>query len=117
MSIEYLGEKAFLDEVKATGQIWVARGVYNNTYALQLDREGFSLPVWSSRDKVVDFLKHARLVGPKYEPHPVDLEQFTMAWLSNQRMGITEVQLNPDGKSPRVLALTAEEFKTTQSSK
>jgi hypothetical protein len=117
MSIEYLGEKVFLDEVKASGEIWVARGIYHNTYALQLDREGFSLPVWSSRDKVVDFLKHARLVGPKYEPHAVALEHFTRAWLSDQSMGITEVQLNPDGKSPRVLVLTTEEFKATQGSK
>ena len=116
MSIEYLGEKVFLAEVKATGQVWVARGAYHNIYALQLDREGFSLPIWSSRDKVVAFLTHARLVGPKCEPHAVDLEHFTRAWLSDQGMRISEVQLNPDGKSPRVLVLTTEEFKATQGS-
>lgn len=117
MSIEYLGAKVFLDEVKATGQIWVARGVYSNIYALQLDREGLSLPAWSSRDKVVAFLAQARLVGTKYEPHAVALELFTKTWLSDQRMRITEVQLNPDGKSPRVLILTADEFTASQAAK
>ena len=117
MNIEYLGEKVFLDEVNATGQIWMARGGYGNIYALQLDREGVSLPVWSSRDKVVAFLAHARLVGTKYEPHAVALELFTKAWLSDQRMRITEMQLNPDGKSPRVLIVTAEEFTASQAAK
>jgi len=116
MSVEYLGVKIFLDEVRASGEVWVARGTYHNIYALQLDRTGLSLPVWSSRARVVDFLKHARLVGSRYEPSAVDLDVFTQTWLADQRMAITEVQLNPDGKSPRVLVLTNEEFKEFRSS-
>ena len=114
MSVEYLGEKIFYDEVESHGQIWVARG--NNTiiYAMEIDRRGFSLPVWSSSQKVLDFLKHARLVGPKYEPYAVPLGVFTEAWLSDQRKAIVELQINPDGKSPRVLVMTTAEFRHSQ---
>jgi hypothetical protein len=112
MSIEYLGERVFRDEVEAAGQLWVARGVYKNIYALEIDATGFSLPVWSNRERVVEFLKNARLVGPKYEPDAVALDVFTQAWLSDKMMAIAELQINPDGKTSRVLVLTAEEFKT-----
>jgi hypothetical protein len=113
MSIEYLGEKIFRDEVEAAGQVWVARGLYKNIYALEIDPTGFSLPVWSNRERVVEFLKNARLVGPKYEPEAVLLAIFTESWLSDKMMAISELQINPDGKTTRVLVLTAEEFKTT----
>jgi len=117
MGIEYLGEKIFLDEVEANGQVWVAKGIHNNIYALELDATGFSLPVWSNKEKVVDFLKNAMLVGPKLEPHAVSLEVFTQAWLSDKMMAISEVQINPDGKTTRVLVFTAEEFKTAHSTR
>ncbi len=116
MTIAYLGEKIFLEEVKTSGHVWVARSIYNNIYALEIDRTGFSLPVWSNRENVVEFLKNARLVGPRYEPHPVPLDVFTKAWLSDKKMGISELQINPDGKTTRVLVLTVEEFKSTHSS-
>jgi hypothetical protein len=117
MSVEYIREIAFLQEVKAAGQVWVARSVYKNIYALEIDETGFSLPIWSNRERVVEFLENARLVGPKYEPHAVLLEVFTNAWLSDKMMAISELQINPDGKATRVLVLTAEEFKSTQASK
>lgn len=111
MSIEYLGEKVFRDEVEAGGHVWVARGLYKNIYALDIDEAGISLPVWSNRERVVEFLNNARLTGPKYEPEAVLLAVFTQAWLSDQTMAIAELQINPDGKTTRVLVLTAEEFK------
>lgn len=114
MNIEYLGEKIFLGEVEASGQVWVARSVYKNIYTEEFDANGLSLPVWSSRDKVVDYLQRARLVGPKYEPHAVALKVFTDAWLSDQSMGIAELLINPDGRSSRMLALTSEEFQASQ---
>lgn len=117
MNIEYIGEKIFLDEIEASGQVWVARGVHKNIHAMELDATGVSLPVWSDREKVVEYLKNARLIGPKYEPHAVALEVFTNAWLSDQAMGICELQVNPDGKSRRVLALTSEEFQASQASR
>ena len=117
MSVEYIGEKAFLQEVMTSGEVWVARGINNNIYVLGLDRTGFSLPVWSNRERVVDFLKNARLVGTKYEPHAVPLDVFTNVWLSDKMMDITELQLNPDGKTTRVLVVTAEEFIAAQDSK
>jgi hypothetical protein len=110
MTVEYLGEKIFQNEVTAAGEVWVARSLYKSVYAVEIDRTGFSLPVWSNRERVVEFLKNALLVGPKYEPHPVPLDLFTQTWLSDKMMAITELQINPDGKSSRVLALTAEEF-------
>ena len=116
MTVAYLGEKIFLEEVKDSGQVWVARGVYKNIYALELDETGFSLPVWSNEERVVEFLKNARLFGPKYEPHAVPLDVFTKAWLSDKAMAISEVQINPDGRTTRVLVLTAEEFQSTQAS-
>lgn len=117
MSIEYIGEKIFLEEIAATGQVWVARSVYKNIYAIELDKTGISLPVWSTRERTVDFLKHALLVGPKYGPDAVDLEVFANAWLSDKSMAIAELQINPDGRASRVLCLTAEEFKASQASK
>jgi len=114
MDIQYIGEKIFLEEIGVTGEVWVAKGVHKNIYAHELDRTSVSLPVWSKKERVVDFLQNALLVGPKYEPASVPLDTFTNAWLSNKMMAISELQLNPDGKSPRVLCYTSEEFQTTQ---
>lgn len=114
MSIEYLGEKIFRDEVAASGQVWVARSIYKNIYAEEIDDRGVSLPVWSNRERVVEFLKNARLTGPKYEPEAVLLAIVTEAWLSDKMMAIEELQINPDGKTTRVLVFTAEEFRTLQ---
>lgn len=115
MSIEYIGEKIFRDEVATAGQVWVARSVHKNIYAMELDpSSGFSLPVWSNRERVVEFLKNARLVGPKYEPDAIPLDVFAGAWLSDRMMAISELLINPDGISTRVLALTAEEFRGAQ---
>jgi len=114
MDVAYLGEKIFLDEVKATGQVWVARGVNNNIYAVEIDKEGFSLPVWSSGERVAAFLKNARLVGPRLEPHPIPVKTLVKTWLSDRMMAIAELQINPDGMTTRVLILTAEEFIASQ---
>lgn len=117
MSVEYIREMAFLQEVKAAGQVWVARSVSKKIYAMEIDQMGFSLPVWSNRERVVEFLQNARLVGATYEPHAVPLEVFTTAWLSDKAMAIAELQINPDGKTPRALVLTVEEFTSAQAPK
>jgi len=114
MAVEYLGEKIFREEIQAGGQVWVARSIYKNIYSQELSRTEISLPVWSSRERVDEFLKNARLVGPKYEPDPVPLKVFTDAWLSDKMMAITELQINPDGKSSRVLVMTPAEFRASQ---
>lgn len=112
MSIEYLSEKIFRREIAAAGQLWVLRGTHKNIYALEIDKEGFSLPVWSSEEKAVEFLKSARLIGQKYTPEAVSLKVFCQAWLSDKMMSISEIQINPDGKSSRVLVMSNEEFRT-----
>ena len=117
MSVDYMGEIVFLQEVIASGEVWVARGINKNIYSMELDGSGFSLPVWSNEQRVVDFLKNARLVGTKYEPHAVPLDVFTNVWLSDKMMDIAELQLNPDGKTTRVLVVTAEEFISAQAAK
>jgi hypothetical protein len=114
MTVQYLSEKIFLNEIEATGQVWVARSIYKNIYAEEFDQTGLSLPVWSTRERADNYLKNARLIGPKYEPEAVPLDVFTQAWLSNKAMGIAEVQLNPDGKATRILCYTAEEFQSSQ---
>ncbi len=114
MSVEYLGEKIFLQEIGAGGEVWVARGGYRNIYAMEIDNLGFSLPVWSNRERVVAFLQNARLLGPPYEPHAIPLDVFTNAWLSDKMKAIAELQINPDGKATRVLCLTTEEFTASQ---
>lgn len=114
MTVEYLGEKIFREEIEASGQIWVARSIHNGIYTMERYRTGFSLPVWSSIEKVIDFLKNARLIGPEHEPHAVSLEVFKDRWLSNKSMTITELLLNPDGKTRRMLALYPEELQATQ---
>ena len=116
MSVEYIKEIAFLQEVKTAGQIWVARSIHNNIYSVEIDATGVSLPVWSNRERVDAYLVNARLVGAKYEPHAIPLDEFTRRWLSDMTMAIVELQLNPDGKTTRVLVVTAEEFKAKQAS-
>lgn len=112
MDIQYIGEKIFLDEIRASGVVWVARGLHKNIYAQELDRTGISLPVWSTKERVVAFLNNVRLIGPKYEPIAVPLRVFSQAWLSDKSMAISELQINPDGKTSRVLCYTSEEFQT-----
>jgi hypothetical protein len=114
MTVEYLGERIFLEEIRATGELWVARSSHSSIYAVEIDRTGFSLPVWSSTLRAADFLNNARLIGPKYEPHAVSLEVFTAAWLADQGKAIVELQINPDGKSTRVLVMSPDEFRATQ---
>ncbi len=117
MNVEYILERAFFQEVKGTGELWVARGAARNIYAVELDEGGFSLPVWSNRERVVEFIRNARLVGPKYEPSAVSLDVFTNAWLSDKMMGIAEVQINPDGKTTMVLVFTADEFRSSHAAR
>jgi len=114
MAVEYLGEKIFLEEIKGSGELWVARSKYNSIYAVEIDHAGFSLPVWSSTARVTTFLQNARLVGPKYEPYPVPMEKFIATWLADKAKAIVELQINPDGKSPRVLVMSPDEFLATQ---
>jgi hypothetical protein len=114
MTIQYIGERIFLEEVEASQLVWVLRNVHNSIYTNQYEKAGFSLPVWSSQDKASAFLKNARLIGPKYEPHSVPLDTFANAWLSDQMKAIIELLINPDGKSSRMLALTTEEFQESQ---
>lgn len=113
MSIGYLGEKVFLQGIRDAGQLWVLRGVHKNIHAQETE-DGYSLPVWSSRENAAAFLKQARLIGQRYEPEAIPLEIFTRAWLSDQRMAIVELQINPDGRSSRVLVMTREEFQASQ---
>jgi hypothetical protein len=114
MTVEYLGARIFLEESKAAGEIWVARSTLNNIYAVSIDHAGFSLPVWSSSERVGAFLKNARLIGPQYEPHAIALEVFTTSWLSDLGKGIVELQINPEGKSSRVLVMSPDEFRDAQ---
>ena len=117
MTVEYLGARIFLEESKVAGEIWVARSSLNSIYAVSIDRTGFSLPVWSGNERAAEFLRNARLVGPKYEPYAVPLEVFSLEWLSDQGKAIVELQINPDGKSARVLVMSPDEFRSAQGEK
>ena len=114
MEIAYIGETIFFAEVRAMGQVWVARSIYNSIYFMELDETGRSLPVWSLEERVVEYLKNAHLVGPKYEPYAVPVEVFINAWLSDKSMDIAELQINPDGKSDTALILDNEEFNASK---
>lgn len=109
MSVEYLAEKVFLQEVATAGEIWIARGPNKNIYAQEIEGHAYSLPVWSSRERLEGFLKKALLLR-NYTPQAISLEVFTSQWLSARAMAIAEVQINPEGNTSRVLALTTEEF-------
>lgn len=114
MGIEYLGEKIFLEEISSSGQVWVARSIHNNIHTMELDRTGLSLPVWSSSERVTAYLNNARLIGPEYQPHAIAVDRFSDSWLSNKMLAITELLINPDGRSSRMLALYPEEFQDYQ---
>ena len=107
--IEYLGERTYLDELDAEKQVWVARGEYRNIYALEIENQAFSVPTWSTRNRVEAYLKSS-LLHQRFEPHAIPLWEFANSWLSDQMRGIAEVQVNPCGKASRVLAMTNEEF-------
>ena len=117
MNLAYIGEVVFLQEIEDAGQVWVARGAFKNIYAEEMNEAEVSLPVWSSRERVVEYLQNARLVGQRYEPEAVPLDVFTKAWLSDRAMAISELQLNPDGRTTRVLVVTAEEFRSARAEK
>jgi len=109
MTIEYLGAKIFLKEILDAGEVWVARGVYKNIFAQEIENYAFSLPAWSSRARVEGYLRISRMVG-RFEPRSIPLKEFANRWLSDPMLAISEVQVNPLGTESRVLALTAEEF-------
>lgn len=54
------------------------------------------------------------MLNPCQSGLAVELEVFTKAWLSDQAKGISELLINPDGKSSRMLALTRAEFQAGQ---
>jgi hypothetical protein len=114
MTVEYIRERAFLQEVEAAGEVWVAKSIYQNIHALEIENHELSLPVWSNRERAAGYLKHANLIGPKYEPHAVPLKTFANAWLSDKAMAISEIQINPNGTETRVLCLTSEEFQDAE---
>lgn len=116
MAVKFIGEKIFLNEIESAGQIWVARGTHKNIYSEQLQRGQLSLPAWSSEERVLSFLQNARLIGSRYHPEAVPLKTFINAWLGNQSMAIGEIQINPDGRSSRVLVYETEEFISSQAS-
>jgi len=109
MSVAYLGEKIFLQEILAGGEVWVARGLHKYIYTQEIENYSLSLPAWSTREKIAEFLKITRL-GQRFTPRAIPLEDFANRWLSDKMMGIAEVQINPLGTETRVLALTSEEF-------
>lgn len=114
MNLAYLGEVVFLQEVEDGGQVWVARGDFRNIYAEEMSDAEVSLPVWSSRERVIEYLKNARPFGQRYEPEAVPLDVFDGAWLSDKMMAITELQINPDGRTTRVLVMSVEEFRSAR---
>jgi hypothetical protein len=109
-----LGEQTFLQEVEAAGEVWVVKGSDENIFALQLQEAGYSLPVWSGRDRVMDFLLNERLFFPEYEPGAVPLGVFNDKLLLDKMLGIYDLLINFDGREQQVLVLTVEEFIFTQ---
>jgi hypothetical protein len=109
--IEILGEKIFLEEITTVREVWVARGEHKNIHAQEIENYAYSLPAWSSKDKIDAYLQ-TTLLWQQFKPHPIPLKEFTDRWLSDQMLAIAEVQINPSGKTSRVLALTSEEFQT-----
>jgi len=111
MSLEFLGVKPFLAEIESTGEVWVARGQHRDIHAQEIENYAYSLPAWSSEARSAAYLR-ATLLWQRYAPHPIPLREFANRWLSDQSLAIAEVQVNPNGRSSRVVALTADEFKT-----
>jgi len=110
VSLEFLDEKKFYVEITSTDQIWVAKGDYNNIYFLDVLPQGVCLPVWSNQEKVFDYLKNARPIGPPYSPFSVSLDRFSETWMTNPAMSIKELAINPNGASTRMLIVSTEEF-------
>lgn len=111
MNIEFIGQIVFSQEVQANGKVWVVKGRYENIYALELDAQGFSLPVWSARERAEEFLENVQVVGREYEPYPIGLDSFIDNYIMNEIMGINELLINMDGTTPQALVLTLDEFR------
>ena len=111
MTLEQVLEMAFLQEVKPSGQLWVIKSGFDTIYAEKSEPAGFSVPIWSNKESALAFLVNAQLAEPRYEPVAISLVDFTDKWLSDKTMSISEVQLNPDGKSEEVLVLSPEDFR------
>jgi hypothetical protein len=106
------GEETFLQELEATGQIWVVKGESDYIYALELDDRGFSLPVWSCIERVLAFMINQQLVGTVFLPFPIPLDVFAKMWLDNM-IDVNELLINLDGKSTRAVVLTIDEFRSS----
>lgn len=110
MSVAYLGERLFHQEVAAAGRVWVAKNDYGGVHTMEVISAGVSLPVWSSGERALTYLRTARLVGPHCAPQAVPLADFIARWLHDRRLGVAELLINPDGRSLRMLVMTPPEF-------
>ncbi|MBJ6723445.1 DUF2750 domain-containing protein [Geomesophilobacter sediminis] len=110
MNIDFIGQIIFSQEVQANRQVWVVKGRNENIYAMELDQAGFSLPVWSAKERAVEFLKNTQLLDGELEPHPIGLDLFINIYLSDKMLGINELLINMDGNSAQALVLSLDEF-------
>jgi Protein of unknown function (DUF2750) len=107
MNIKYLPEEIFIKEVSATQHIWLARQE-SGVLAFSEPEGNFSIPVWSKKDKLLEYLKNQNIESD-YQIVEFPILNFEVTFFRNSEKN--EFQINPTGKGKKVLFLTSEELK------
>ncbi len=106
MNTEFIGEKAFFDEVHETEHAWLAMHE-NNIYMNKDSDETIILFIWSNKTKAQDYLDHVNSENLK----PIQWPIKNIINLFEQIPQIEAIGVNPTGQSNQILTYNVKEFR------
>ena len=106
--MEMPSEIGFFKEISLSRHVWVARRGLK-VLALSDEEGGLSLPVWSDRKRLREYL-NSNQIGANFHLTHFPVETFEKTFLENT--DITTFQINPSEAGQRGLVVTVREFKT-----
>lgn len=105
--MDAMDEKKFFQEIKDNGNLWVA--MRKNEVLTLTDSEGISdLPIWSDRERVLDYISDR--TGDGLEPVEIPLSNFRRTWISEGSMDFNDLVVNPDAGESRHSAMSKSDF-------
>jgi hypothetical protein len=107
MNTEFIGEKAFFDEVHENGHIWLAMQGENVHMNKGVDGT-IILLAWANQNKSQAFLDHVNLDYLQ----PVEWPVAYIINLFEQVSQIEAIAVNPTGQSNQILTYNVDEFTT-----